>query len=63
MRVLVVAIDSHVELFDLEITSNPNALPHNAPSSTPDPALQPNEDAQAEQGADTAPCQPDDPAI
>ena len=63
MWVLVEAIDSHMELVDLEITSNPNALLRKAPSSTPNPASQPTEDAQAEQGDDTAPRLPKDPAV
>ena len=48
MRELVKAIDSHVELVDLEITSNPDSLPRNTLSSNPDPATQPTEDVQAE---------------
>ena len=57
MRELVEVIDSHMELVDLEITSNLDALPRSAPSSTPDPAAHPFEDAQAERAADTV----DDP--
>ena len=53
MRVLVEAIDSHMKLVDLKITSNPDALLRNTPSLTPNPAPQPTKDAQAEQGVDT----------
>ena len=63
MRVLVEAINSHVELVDLEITSNPDALPRNAPSSNPNPATQPVRDVQVEHTTDTAPGQLDDPAF
>ena len=63
MRALMEAIDSHVELVDLEITSNPDAQPRNARSSTLDPSSQPTEDAQPEQGDDTASCLPRDPAV
>ena len=38
MRVLVEAIDSHMKLVDLKITSNPDALLRNTPSLTPNPA-------------------------
>ena len=55
LRALVEAIDSHVELVDLEITSNLDALLHNAPSSNPDPITQPTGDAQAKHVADTTP--------
>jgi len=62
-RALVEAKDSHVELVDLEITSNLDVLPQNAPFSTPGPASQPTEDAPAEQGAHTAPNQPKDSVV
>ena len=63
MRELVKAIDSHVELVDLEITINPDSLPRSTLSSNPDPATQPTEDVQAEQAPDTVPRQLDDPII
>lgn len=47
IRELVEAIDSHVELVDLEITSNPNALLCNSPASTLNPTAQPAQDAPA----------------
>ena len=55
MMELVNAIDSHMELVDLEITSNLDAMPRNAPSSTPNPATQPTRDVQIEPAADIAP--------
>ena len=63
MRELVNAVDSHVELVDLEITNNLDALPHSTPSSNPDPATQPTEDVQTEPATNTVPHQLDDPAI
>lgn len=39
MRELVEAIDSYVELVDLEITSNPDALPRSTPASILNPAV------------------------
>ena len=56
-------MDSHVELVNLEITSNPDAYPRNALSSTPDPVSQLAEDAQPKQGDDTAPSLPRDPTL
>lgn len=63
MRELVNAIDSHVELVDLKITSNLDAVPRSAPSSTLDPATQPIGDAQTQPAADIVPLQPDDPTV
>lgn len=63
MRVLVEAINSHVELVDLEITSNLDALPRYAPSSNPDLATQPVRDVQVEHTTDTALGQLDDLAF
>ena len=63
MRVLVEAINSHVELVDLEITSNPDALPRNAPSFNPDPATLPIRDVQVEHTTDTTSSQLNDPAF
>ena len=57
------AIDSHVELVNLEITSNPDALLHNAPSSNPNPITQPTGDAQAKHATDTTPSQLDPPTV
>lgn len=59
MRALVV-IDSNMELVDLEITSNPDALPYNAPSSNPDTTTQPSGDVQGEHAANIAPNQLND---
>lgn len=55
MRELVNAVDSHVDLVDLEITNNLDALPHSTPSSNPDPATQPTEDVQTEPATNTVP--------
>ena len=63
IRALVKAIDSYVQLVDLEINSDSDALPRYAPSSTPSPTCQPTEDSQAEHGTNTAPRELDDPTI
>nr|POF21742.1 hypothetical protein CFP56_77697 [Quercus suber] len=63
MKELVNAIDSHMELVDLEIISNLDALPRSTPSSNPDPTTQPIRDVQVEPTTDTIPCQFDDPAV
>ena len=41
MRELVQAIDSHFELIDLEITSNPSVVPTTAQPQPKDPNIQP----------------------
>ena len=63
IKALEEVMDSHVELVNLEITSNPDAYPRNALSSTPDPVSQLAEDAQPKQGDDTAPSLPRDPTL
>ena len=63
IKALGEVMDSHMELVNLEITSNPDAYPRNALSFTPDPVSQLAEDAQPKQGDDTAPSLPRDPAL
>ena len=41
MRELVQAIDSHAELIDLEITSNPSVVPITAQPQSANPNIQP----------------------
>ena len=53
MRELVQAIDSHAELIDLEITSNPNVVPTTAQPQPTDLNIQPL--------VNLAPVQPDQP--
>lgn len=61
MRELVEEIDSHVELVDLEITSNPNVEPDLVPSQFPDFATLPTVDTTLTQPVvDAAPAQLDD---
>ena len=56
-------IDSHVELVDLEITSNPNVVPNLVPSQFPDSATLPTIDtALTQPSVDATPAQPNDPA-
>ena len=63
MRELVEEIDSHVELVDLEITSNPNVMLDLVPSQFPDSTTLPTVDTALTQPAmGAAPAQPDDPA-
>jgi len=62
MRELVNAIDSHMELVDLEITSNLGALSGSTPSSHPDPTALPTGDVPTKPTVDTASCQLVDPA-
>ena len=53
IRELVEVIDSHVELVDLEITSNPDALPRSSPASTSNPTMQITQDTAAKHAVDT----------
>ena len=76
MRVLVEAIDSHVELGDLEVTSNFNAVLHTTSLPPPDSGAQLTGDVQAQPysttqlaedvsaqiAEDAIPSQPTDPA-
>ena len=67
MRELVYAIDSYVELVDLEVTSNLNVMLHGAQpagdvQAQSFPTAQPAEDVSAQPTGDAAPFQPTDPA-
>lgn len=65
IRELVQAIDSYVELVDLEVTSNLHAITQSAEDvqTQPPPAAQPAEDAPEQPTKDTTQLLPTDPAI
>ena len=63
MRELAEEIDFHVELVDLEITSNPNVVLNLVPSQFPNSTTLPIVDTALTQPTmDATPTQPNDPA-